>query len=110
MPRSPAMVSIGSPGTMRIRKKASSVRPTNVGTTRPNRASAKRSMLRLEVDAVESMAAEWAELEVRHFLAHRHELDGMRDGEPRRLFLEDDLGLPVKRGALALIGQFLGFE
>src|ERR1700724_1762658 len=80
-PRSPAIVSIGSPGTMRIRKKASSVSPMKVGTARPIRASAKRNMLRLEVDAVEGVAAERAQLEVHHLLAHRHELDGVRDGE-----------------------------
>src|SRR5436309_13058769 len=31
----------------------------------------------------------------------------MRDGEPRRLLLEDDLGLLVERGALRLVGRHL---
>ena len=45
MPRSPAMVSIGSPGTRRIRKKASSVIPMKVGMTRLSRVKMKRSMV-----------------------------------------------------------------
>lgn len=44
MPRSPARVSIGSPGTLRIRKNASRVRPRNVGTTRLRRVKTKRSI------------------------------------------------------------------
>ena len=44
MPRSPAIVSIGSPGTSRIRKNASSVIPMNVGMTRLRRVSRKRNI------------------------------------------------------------------
>jgi hypothetical protein len=44
MPRSPAIVSIGSPGTSRIRKNASSVIPMNVGMTSVSRVRRKRSM------------------------------------------------------------------
>ena len=44
MPRSPAIVSIASPGTRRIRKNASSVIPMNVGMTSPRRVRTKRSM------------------------------------------------------------------
>src|SRR5665647_919689 len=46
MPRSPARVSIGSPGTRRIRKKASSVMPMKVGMIRLKRVNRKRSMAR----------------------------------------------------------------
>ena len=44
MPRSPAMVSIGSPGIRRINTNTSKVIPMNVGTTRLNLVSANRSM------------------------------------------------------------------
>ena len=44
MPRSPARVSIGSPGTRRIRKKANRVIPKNVGMIRLKRVKIKRNM------------------------------------------------------------------
>src|SRR3954454_20963269 len=46
MPRSPAIVSIGSPGTRRIRKNATSVIPMKVGMSRLTRVRMKRSMAR----------------------------------------------------------------
>src|SRR5438105_6443774 len=46
MPRSPANVSIGSPGTSRIRKNASSVILMKVGTISDRRVRMKRSMKR----------------------------------------------------------------
>src|SRR5450830_1542370 len=45
MPRSPASVSMGSPGTMRIRKNASSVIPKKVGMIRLSRVKIKRSII-----------------------------------------------------------------
>src|SRR5215471_6182228 len=104
--RSPARVSIGSPGTRRIKMKASSVMPRNVGTTRLTRVRTKRIMddeayplaantSSLQIDSVECVTAEWAELEVHHFLAYRLELHRMSDGEPWRLLFEDDLSLFV---------------
>src|SRR3984893_7712994 len=110
MARSPAIVSIGSPGMMRMRKNASKVSPMKVGIARPIRASAKRYILLLEVNAVKRVPAERTELEVDHFLAHRLELDRMGDREPRRLFLEDDLSLPVEFGALSLVAQCLRLD
>src|ERR1700704_6428743 len=121
MPRSPAMVSIGSPGTRRMRKKASRVIPTKVGIAMPIRVSAKRTMSDrgagptapatgslLDVDAVECVPRKRAQLEIDHFLAHRHQLHRMGDREPRRLFLEDDLRLAVKLCALGLVAHGLG--
>src|SRR5215469_9039838 len=113
-PRSPARVSIGSPGTRRIKMNASSVMPRNVGTTRLTRVRTKRIMggeadslaaknPSLQIDSVERVTAEWAELEVHHFLAHRLELHRMSDGEPGRLLFEDDLGSFVQFGSLCLI-------
>src|SRR5690242_13293977 len=43
MPRSPAIVSMGSPGTSRTRKKASSVIPMKVGMMRARRVRRKRN-------------------------------------------------------------------
>src|ERR1700681_481415 len=100
MPRSPAIVSIGSPGMMRMRKNASNVSPMKVGIARPIRASAKRYILLLEVNAETRVPADRAELEVDHFLAHRLMLDRMVVREPRRLYPEDDLRIPVEFGAL----------
>ena len=54
------------------------------------------------------MLAERAQLEVDDLLAHWLELHRMRDGEPRRLFLEDDLRLAVEVGALLDVGRVLG--
>src|SRR6516164_286837 len=101
-PRSPARVSIGSPGTRRIKMNASSVMPRNVGTTRLSRVKTKRIIdgeggflasktSSLQIDSIERVATEWAELEVRHFLAHRLQLNRVSDGEPGRLLFEDDL-------------------
>ncbi len=59
----------------------------------------------LDIDPVEGVPAERAELEVDHFLAHRLQLNRMRDGEPGRLFLEDHLRLFVERGAFGLIAR-----
>src|SRR5215470_16443563 len=42
IPRSPAIVSMGSPGMMRMRKNASRVSPMKVGITKLSRVSAKR--------------------------------------------------------------------
>src|SRR5437879_9919234 len=110
MPRSPAIVSIGSPGTSRMRKKASIVIPTKVGITMPIRVSAKRTMSArgvftapatgslLDIDAVKRVPREWAQLEVDHLLAYRDQLHRVGDREPRRLLLEDDLCLPVELG------------
>src|SRR5215469_4635528 len=113
MPRSPAMASIGSPGTRRIRKKATSVIPMKVGITWLMRTSAKRTIAtpagsRLYVDTVEGVPRERARLEVDHFLAHWHQLHRMGDGKPGGLLLEDDLRLAVERGALRLVGYGLG--
>src|SRR5438477_3415230 len=115
MPRSPAIVSIGSPGTSRIRKNASSVIPRKVGITMPIRVSAKRTMggrgrrsplpeIRslLDINAVESVPPKRAQLEVDHLLAHRRQLHRMGDGEPGGLFLEDGLCLAVELGAFGL--------
>src|SRR4029079_4391321 len=59
----------------------------------------------LHVDAIEFMAPERRDLVAHHFLAHRLANGGMRDGEPRRLLLEDLLHVLVDRGALLLVGQ-----
>src|SRR6516165_3518756 len=87
--RSPARVSIGSPGTRRI-----------MGGEADSLAAKNPS---LQIDSVERVTAEWAELEVHHFLAHRLELHRMSDGEPGRLLFEDDLGSFVQFGSLCLI-------
>src|SRR5437016_9969636 len=131
MPRSPAIVSIGSPGMRRLSTNTSSVIPMKVGTTRLRRVKMNRSMilsstpawrrkkaerlsplrryqgLLLEVDAVEGVPAERRELEVDYLLADRLQLHRMRDGEPGRLFLEDDLRLLIELGALGLVGEGL---
>src|SRR6185437_354611 len=89
IPRSPAIVSIGSPGIRRTKTNTSSVIPMKVGTTRLTRVSRNRNMERkrsgeaaphkalLDVDAVESVAAERTQLEIHHFLAHWFELHRM---------------------------------
>src|SRR5260221_485364 len=56
------------------------------------------------------MLAKRAELEVDDLLAHRLELDRVRDGEPRRLFLEDDLRLAIEVGPLLDVGLVLGLD
>src|SRR6266436_9946902 len=56
------------------------------------------------------MLAKRAQLEVDDLLAHRLELHRMRDGEPRRLLLEDDLRLAVEVGALLDVGRVLGLD
>src|SRR5690242_462349 len=123
------MVSIGSPGTSRIRKNATSVMPMKVGMMRLTRVRMKRSMVRdypktkrggalsrplprllVDVDPVEIMPAEGRELEIDDFPAHRLQLHGMRDGEPGRLFLEDDLRLFVELAALGLVVDRLGLD
>ncbi len=45
----------------------------------------KAVKLFFDVDAVERVPAKRRQLEVDHFLAHRLQLDGVRDREPRRL-------------------------
>src|SRR5262245_48594022 len=133
MPRSPAIVSIGSPGIRRISTNTSSVIPMKVGTTRLSRVKTNRSMpsahrngrkkgggaarplrpqhrLILDVDAVEGVASERRQLEVDHSLVDRLELHRMRNGEPRRLFLEDHLSLRVQLGALGLVADGLGLH
>src|SRR5215469_12716089 len=114
-PRSPARVSIGSPGTRRIKMKASSVMPRNVGTTRLTRARTKRIIMddeadflptktsSLQIDSVERVTAEWTELEIHHFLAHRLQLHRMSDSEPGRLLFEDYLSLFVQLGAACFV-------
>src|SRR6266496_1650773 len=98
MPRSPAIVSIGSPGMRRISTNTSNVIPMKVGTTRLRRVKMNRSMtlsstegwrgkeaerlspprldqgLLFDIDAVERMPAERRELEVDHLLADRLQL------------------------------------
>src|SRR5581483_4051503 len=115
----------------RIRTNTSNVIPMKVGTTRLTRVRMKRSMMTLlfktsrratggaavtappqlpllvDVDAVEVVTPERRELEVDHALAHRFQLHRMRDREPGRLSLEDDLRLLVELGALGLIGSRL---
>src|SRR6266702_4201949 len=133
MPRSPASVSIGSPGMRRTSRKVSSVIPMKVGMMRLTRVAKKRSMSRhgverhcaapptfsptalgcqqlFYIDAVEFMLAERAQLEADDFLAHRLELYRMRDGEPWCLFLEDDLRLAIERVALLDVGLMLGLD
>src|SRR5437667_75410 len=56
------------------------------------------------------MPAERAELEADDLLAHWLELHRMRDGEPRRLLLEDDLRLAIEVGALLDVGRVLGLD
>src|SRR3954452_16311868 len=121
IPRSPAMVSIGSPGTSRIRKNAMSVIPRNVGTIRLTRVRKKRNIgtngqaserppaaaLLLQIHPVEGVPAEGRELEVDDLLAHRLQLHRVRDGEPGGLLLEHDLGLPVELGAGVLVADHL---
>src|SRR5262245_30116166 len=102
MPRSPASVSIGSPGTSRISTKARKVIPMKVGITRLNLVKTNLSIgdpppepsaspldrdgaFLLQVDAIERVAAERAQLEVHDLLAHRLDLHGMGDREPGRL-------------------------
>src|SRR4051812_28985133 len=93
MPRSPAIVSIGSPGTRRIRKNATRVIPRKVGITKAARVTRKRSIAAalLEADPVEGVAAERRDLEALHLLAHGLQLHRVRDGEPGRLLLEHHL-------------------
>src|SRR3954464_1360142 len=62
-----------------------------------------------DVDAVEGVAAERTELEVNHFLADWLELHRMRDGEPGRLLLEQNLRLFIQVRALRLIADRFGF-
>ena len=57
MPRSPAMVSMGSPGTRRMRKKASSVTPMNVGMSRETRVRMNLIMSGQPVIAIRSSKA-----------------------------------------------------
>src|SRR5258708_2794043 len=126
IPRSPASASIGSPGMSRTRRKVSSVIPKKVGMIRLTRVTRNRSIGNvggaapplhrtfgqdlLQVDAVDLMPAERAELEADDLLANRLELHRMRDGEPRCLFLEDDLRLAVEVGALLDVGGVLGLD
>jgi hypothetical protein len=55
------------------------------------------------------MAAKGAELEVDHFFAHRLELHGVGNGEPRRLLFEDHLGLLIELGAFCHTRDDFGF-
>src|SRR4029079_5834220 len=131
MPRSPAIVSMGSPGIRRISTNTSNVIPMKVGTTRLSRVKTIRNIschlrrkgkgkgrsseshsalclpLILHVDAIEDVASERRQLEVNDTLADGLQLHRMRDGEPRRLLLEDHLGLFVKLGPLGLIADRL---
>src|SRR3954468_1284226 len=123
MPRSPAIVSIGSPGMRRMSTNTRRVIPMKVGITRLRRVRMNRSMMSLrperdpsrrrrsgacrsawphallfDVDAVECVAAERRELEINHLLADRLQLHRMRDGEPGRLLLEHHLRLLIELG------------
>src|SRR5215204_5822133 len=64
----------------------------------------KRDLLALDIHAIEGVAREGRKLVVDDLLADRHQLNGMGDREPGRLFLEDRLGLLVELGALGLVG------
>src|SRR3546814_1666527 len=112
----------GSPGSSRIKAKATRVMPKKVGMSWASRVTTKRNMeqvpgpdhgrkelaplppvtrsrpsgLLLDVHAVEDVTAEGIDLEVLHFLAHRLEHHRMCDGGPGRLLLEDDLSLLVE--------------
>src|SRR4051812_33831656 len=97
MPRSPAMVSIGSPGTSRMRKNASSVIPMKVGMMRESRVRMKRSMATLRGPVLNLLLV--AQLAPQD-LAHR------RLGQLRAEL--DDLGLLVPGEVRAAVLAHLG--
>src|SRR6185503_10471862 len=125
MPRSPRRTSIGSPGTRRIIMNVTNISATKVGTVSANRRKRKRIMafgyseagrfgrpasgpLFGNVDAVELVASQGADLVARHLLAHRLEHGRVRDRHDRRLFLGNDLHLLIELGAVGLLRQLLG--
>src|SRR5579883_2582486 len=74
---------------------------------RPHRRRSGRRRALLDVDRVEVVIAERAQLEAFHLLALDCGLDAVGDGEPRRVLLEDDLGLLVELRPLLHVGRAL---
>src|SRR5262245_37023889 len=104
MPRSPRRTSIGSPGTRRIIMNVTNISARKVGTVSASRRKRNRNMafgyeeagrfcrpasipLFGDIDAVEFVASQGADLVVGHLLAHRLVDGRVRDGHHRRLFL-----------------------
>src|SRR5688572_336098 len=97
MPRSPAMVSIGSPGTRRMRKNATSVIPMKVGTIRLTRVRMKRSMSRIHSSSWPgssrpstsflAVCAEKEDVDARHKAGHDETAKGAALSEPPLPFL-----------------------
>src|SRR5678816_3123588 len=103
-----------------ISANASSVTPKNVGTISASRRAMKRSMARHpptvspadalvargllgQFGVVEVVMRGGVHLVALDLLAQRIEADRVRDGDPRRFFLEDQLRLFVQLRAVGLL-------